>query len=83
MNKNQSHAPFSQWLQGAHGRSAALCKNSTILNAVLVSKYKTGVLPITLESAIEIERQTNGKFRAEVLCPKHADLINHLRGEVA
>ena len=81
MNNNQSHAPFSQWLQGAHGRSAALCKNSTILNAVLVSKYKTGALQITLESAIEIERQTDGMWRAEVLCPKHADLIDYIRGE--
>lgn len=81
MNKNQSHIPFSQWLQGANGRAAALCRNSEILTAALVSKYKTGALQITLESAIEIERQTAGEFRAEVLCPKHADLIKHLRGE--
>jgi len=80
MNKNQSHSQFSQWLQSEHGRSASIYKNSKILNAVLVSKYKTGNLQITLESAIEIERQTAGEFRAESLCPKHAELINYLRG---
>ena len=35
---------------------------------------------IDLVSAIERERESNGLFRAEIMCEKHADLIAYLRG---
>lgn len=81
MNNNQTQAAFSEWLQGKNGRSAALCKNSTIFVPPIISKLKTGRVPFSLMYAMEIDRLTAGQFRAEELCPKHADIINHLRGE--
>ena len=81
MKNEPAHPQFSQWLHEKNGRAAALCRDSKILNPVLISKYKTGVLQIGLEHSIEIDRQTKGLFRAEDLVPKHADLIAYLRGE--
>lgn len=83
MKNNQSQIAFSEWLQGAHGRSAKLCKQSEIFVPPVLSKLKTGAVPFSLVYSMEIDRLTAGQFRAEDLCPEHAGLIKHLRGEAS
>ncbi len=83
MNKNQPyepHAEFSEWLN-YYGRAEKLCRESEMFVPPIISKLKNGIIPFNLAYAMEIDRLTNGLFKAESLCPKHAALITHLRGE--
>jgi hypothetical protein len=79
MTKHED-TPFANWLQAENGRAAALCRKSKIINPVVLSKYKRGDLAMGLRHAIEVERLTMGRFRAEDLAPKRdAELIAYLR----
>lgn len=70
---------FSKFLEENWGAAARICDGSKILSLPTLSKYKSGQNRISLEGAIEIERQTSGVFRAEKLRPESADLIKFIR----
>ena len=69
-----------------HGENAGAVLAEAVQSARLAGKDKAtakdvdGATPKNLPQAIQIEKDSGGTFRAEILCPKYADLIAYLRG---
>jgi hypothetical protein len=68
-----------------HGSSAGAVLSEGVQSARLDGKKKAtakhveGGTPKNLAQAIQMEIYSGGSFRAEVLCPRYADLIAYLR----
>jgi DNA-binding transcriptional regulator YdaS (Cro superfamily) len=54
----------------------------TGINAPLMSRIVNNLLPVSLESALRIDRATHGELAAELIVTnaEHAQLIIHIRG---
>jgi DNA-binding transcriptional regulator YdaS (Cro superfamily) len=62
------------YFRGGVGRQKQTAQASGIF-ASLLSRMAHGESPITLEAAIMLEVATEGKLRAEVLCPVRSDVL--------
>ncbi len=62
-----------------NGASARLAKKMDIA-APMLSKLLTQRIKFSLALAMKMDHATGGELRAEALCPKYQDVIEHLRG---
>jgi hypothetical protein len=79
---------FVDWLNGGMGRAARFQQQDKALVPAVISKFKHGVLPITFEHAVRLERSqppSDKPLRAEDLCTyeQDRDLILYLRPAAA
>lgn len=77
---------FAKWLEEESGRAQYFSKVDPSLYPPMIAKIKMGVLPITFETAIRLERAqkaSNNPLKAELLMTfaEHIELYRYVTGQ--
>lgn len=79
---------FADWLEAESGRAQYFSKVDPSLYPPMIAKMKSGVLPITLETAVRLERAQKASttpLKAELLMTfvQHRELYRYVTGQEA